>query len=146
MKKLYFILVSLFIVNGTIALWVQQNSGTDANLHSVHFPSVDTGYVVVDSGTILKTSDGGWYVGLTDLLSKSNTFKIYPNPTSTHVTIETVAVTTPTTLSISNLHRQEIITRQITEPITQIDISSLPSGIYFVRLTGERIVQVEKNN
>ena len=39
---------------------------------------------------------------------------------------------------------QQLITRQITEPKTQIDISNLPSGVYFVRLAGERMVKVGK--
>jgi len=68
-------------------------------------------------------------------------FRLYPNPTSTNITIETPA---QSQLSILNLHGQELITRQITEPKTQIDISSLPAGVYFVRLTGERTVKVGK--
>jgi len=37
-----------------------------------------------------------------------------------------------------------IITRQITEPTTTIDIRALPSGVYVVRVTGERTVEVGK--
>jgi photosystem II stability/assembly factor-like uncharacterized protein len=59
MKKLYFIIVALFLVNGVLAQWVAQNSGTTSNLNSVYFPDVNTGYTVGDSGTILKTTDGG---------------------------------------------------------------------------------------
>ena len=36
-----------------------QLSGTSAILHSIFFPSVDTGYASGSSGTILKTTDGG---------------------------------------------------------------------------------------
>jgi hypothetical protein len=43
-----------------------------------------------------------------------------------------------------NLHGQALIIRQITEPKTILDISNLPSGFYFVRLTGERTVEVGK--
>jgi hypothetical protein len=43
-----------------------------------------------------------------------------------------------------NLNGQVILTRQITEPKTPLDISSLPSGVYFVRLTGESTVEVGK--
>jgi hypothetical protein len=43
-----------------------------------------------------------------------------------------------------NLNGQELISRLITEPKTIIDISTLPSGIYFVRVTGEKTVEVGK--
>ena len=39
--------------------WYQQNSGTTANLNSVHFEDVNNGWAVGDSGTIIYTSDGG---------------------------------------------------------------------------------------
>ena len=42
------------------------------------------------------------------------------------------------------LSGQEIITRPITEPKTQIDINNLPSGVYFVRLTNDKTVEVGK--
>jgi hypothetical protein len=43
-----------------------------------------------------------------------------------------------------NLSGQQLITRQITEPKTQIDISTLPSGVYIVKVIGEKGVQVGK--
>jgi photosystem II stability/assembly factor-like uncharacterized protein len=41
------------------AQWVQQNSGTTRNLHGISFTDVNTGTVVGDSGTILRTTNGG---------------------------------------------------------------------------------------
>jgi len=121
--------------------WVTQNSGTDVNLYSVHFPSVDTGYAVGDSGTILKTTNGGLYVGLKDLSSKSNNLKIYPNPSSTKVTIET---TTKGQLFILNLNGEQLLVQEITGTKTQLDVSNLSSGIYFLKATGEKAVQFGK--
>jgi hypothetical protein len=43
-----------------------------------------------------------------------------------------------------NLNGQQLITRQITEPKTQLDISNLPSGVYFVRLMDDKTVRVVK--
>jgi hypothetical protein len=76
-----------------------------------------------------------------DEVSTGNTFSIYPNPTSSHITIETPSIGH---LTILNLNGQEIITRQITGPKTQLDISNLPGGVYFVRLTNDRTVTVGK--
>jgi hypothetical protein len=36
------------------------------------------------------------------------------------------------------------MTRQITSPKTQIDISNLPNGVYFVRLTNDKTMEVGK--
>lgn len=121
--------------------WITEYSGTTSSLHSVYFPSIDTGYIVGDSGIILKTTNGGYPVGMNDLSSKSSTLKTYPNPTSTEVTIESP---TKGQLSILNLCGKQLINRQITEPKTVIDISNLPSGVYFGRATGEKMVQVGK--
>ena len=76
-----------------------------------------------------------------DNKANDNAFSIYPNPASSEVTIESI---TKGQLSILNLSGQPFITRQITEPKTQIVISNLPSGVYFVRVTGERTVEMAK--
>jgi len=76
-----------------------------------------------------------------DEISIGNTFSIYPNPTSSQITIESPSIGY---LTILNLNGQEIITRQITRPKTQFDISNLPGGVYFVRLTNDRTVTVGK--
>lgn len=59
MKKLFTLLFAVGLINSVNAQWVLQNSGTTHDLWSVHFTDSNTGYVVGDSGTILKTSDGG---------------------------------------------------------------------------------------
>jgi gluconolactonase len=71
-------------------------------------------------------------------------FEIYPNPASDKITIETTANQTIGELSIFNINRQDVITRQINGSMMQLDISNLSSGIYFVRLTAEKEVQVGK--
>jgi len=60
---------------------------------------------------------------------------MYPNPATNKITVETFAIPTKSQLSIMNLSGQQLITRQIIEPKTQIDISTLPEGVYFFRLT-----------
>ena len=52
-------MIVLFLMNGAMAQWFPQNSGTTKRLRSVYFTDVNTGYVVGDSGTILKTTNGG---------------------------------------------------------------------------------------
>ena len=56
-QNLFFFLMVTQICFGQ---WYQQNSGTTKNLHAVQFINSNTGWVVGDSGTILKTIDGGF--------------------------------------------------------------------------------------
>lgn len=62
-KSLLFIVVTFCIVffnTKTVdAQWTKQDSGVGGTLSSVYFTDVNTGYVVGDYGTILKTSNGG---------------------------------------------------------------------------------------
>ena len=81
---------------------------------------------------------------MTELSLKTNSLTIYPNPALNLVTIETSEPPTNGQLTILNLTGQNLITRQISEPKTVIDISNLPSGVYFVRLTNEKTVAVGK--
>jgi photosystem II stability/assembly factor-like uncharacterized protein len=111
-------------------------------LLSVNFANDSTGYAVGSDGTILKTTNGGGYpVGINDHHQTVNTLTIYPNPAFTNITIETP---TKGFLSIINISGQQLLKQTITEPKTTIDVSGFKSGVYFVRLTGERAVQVGK--
>jgi hypothetical protein len=82
------------------------------------------------------------YIGFSE--KQESRLSLYPNPTTGKIIIETSATLTKSHLSIINLSGQEFITRQITELKTKIDISNLPSGVYFVRLTNVKTVEVEK--
>jgi Secretion system C-terminal sorting domain len=78
-----------------------------------------------------------------DELSESR-LSLYPNPATDKITIVSIATPIQSQLSIMNLNGKELTTRQITQPQTQIDISNLPSGVYFVRLTSDRTVEMGK--
>jgi len=69
---------------------------------------------------------------------------LYPNPAIDKITIKTSSTSTSSHVTIMNLNGQKLITRQITKPKTQLDISNLPSGVYFVRITSERKMEAGK--
>ena len=78
-------------------------------------------------------------------ISQSEILFIYPNPSSTQITIE--LPTTPqkkTLLTIYNINGQQLITQPIAEPQTVIDVSGLPSGVYFVKVTDDKKVMIGK--
>jgi hypothetical protein len=101
----------------------------------------------------IQTNKDGWMIGeisstgifegidekfVNDLIS------IFPNPAIDKITIETSGVVKESYLEIVNIEGQKLMTSQITQSQTQIDISSLPSGVYFVRLTNDKTVELGK--
>jgi photosystem II stability/assembly factor-like uncharacterized protein len=127
------------------ALWDTLPNGTLNDLHSVFFTNKNTGYAVGALGTILKTSNGGGYPeGLNNLSPNSNTLIVYPNPSSDLVTIESSVILTHGHLSIMNLTGQEVLTKEVNQPKIRLDISNLPSGVYFVRLINNGTVEEGK--
>jgi hypothetical protein len=73
-----------------------------------------------------------------------NLFSMFPNPSSTQITIEIPEISHRSLITIMNLNGQELIQYQITDPKTVIEITNLPRGVYFVRLTNDRTVEIEK--
>ena len=146
MKKFYILFIALFTLNIANAQWITLSRGTDNPLNSVYFPTADTGYVVGWGGTILKTINGGGSpAGIFDKPLTTEYLKIYPNPSSTTITISTP--TTPNKnifMTIFNINGQALLSRQITEPIINVDVSGLPQGVYFVKVTDDRTVKVGK--
>jgi photosystem II stability/assembly factor-like uncharacterized protein len=110
-------------------------------LLSVNFPDAGTGYVVGRGGTIFKTENGGGPVGVGETKNATNSLKLYPNPTSGNLTIEAPE---KGTLSVFNLNGMLLMQRELLEPTTLIDVNTLQSGVYLLKLVGVKGVQVEK--
>jgi photosystem II stability/assembly factor-like uncharacterized protein len=126
--------------------WLDQISGTTNGLNSVYFTDANTGYIVGDDGTILKTTNGGGLpVGINNRSLTSNAIKIYPNPSSTTITISMPATPDKNTfMTINNINGQALLSRQITEQQTVVDVSGLNVGVYFVKVADDRTVKVGK--
>jgi hypothetical protein len=73
-------------------------------------------------------------------------FSIYPNPAENKImiTFVTPGISPGTCISITAPCGQEILHQPIIGPAEEIDISNLPTGMYFVRLTNNRTMQVRK--
>jgi photosystem II stability/assembly factor-like uncharacterized protein len=134
--------IILKTTNGGID-WFTLSSETNYCLRSVFFLDANTGYVVGDGGTILKTTNGG-LAGLYEIGTSSKFLKIFPNPATDKITISSPAITGNTLLSIFNVSGEKVVERRLTDNETQIDISTLPRGVYFVRLQNEKMVEVGK--
>jgi photosystem II stability/assembly factor-like uncharacterized protein len=59
MKKIYILLISVFVVSTAQSQWVAQVSGITSALNSIFFTDASNGYAVGDAGKILKTTNGG---------------------------------------------------------------------------------------
>lgn len=74
-----------------------------------------------------------------------NKLLIYPNPSSSQFTIELPnAPQKNTFLTLCNLNGQVLITQPITKPQTVVDVSALPSGVYFVKVDDDEKVMRRK--
>jgi photosystem II stability/assembly factor-like uncharacterized protein len=120
--------------------WFLTYSGQNF-FRSVFFINDDLGYAVGDTGIILKTINGGGQEGIIDHNQTTNTVAFYPNPSSDKFNIET---SIEGYLSIQNLSGQELLNQTIFKPSTQIYITNLPSGVYFMRFMNDKTVQVRK--
>jgi hypothetical protein len=101
------------------------------------------------NGTKVTSGDSTYYyfhtvLGINELKPQGRNITVYPNPATDKITIESSANQTKSQLTILNLNGQQVFTCQISEPKTQIDITNLPSGVYFVRLTNDKTVEVGK--
>jgi len=80
-------------------------------------------------------------VGINNLMMRLESITVYPNPASANITIES---TIKGSLCILNSSGQVILQQELAEPTITIDVSSLPGGIYLIRVMGEKKVLVGK--
>ena len=71
-------------------------------------------------------------------------FSVFPNPAMDRITIDLPVEEQGKQLEVVDLTGKVTITHALTEYKTQLDISTLPAGIYFVRVAGDNTVQVVK--
>ncbi|MBR1513015.1 MAG: T9SS type A sorting domain-containing protein [Bacteroidales bacterium] len=69
----------------------------------------------------------------------SRTLTVYPNPTNGVLFVQTLRATSlpAETYRITNLMGQTLLAGQITNENQQINVSSLPQGMYFITIAGE---------
>jgi len=77
----------------------------------------------------------------TKLFFTESSFSIYPNPTDGKIIFETTGEGYFSILSFSG---KQLLQQEITEPTTKIDVSTLPSSVYFIRYQNENTVQIGK--
>ncbi len=71
-------------------------------------------------------------------------FNIYPNPATDHLIVETNPGTSESTIQILNLNGQELVKQIVQTKKIKIDIRDLPGGMYIVKLTSDKAIEVRK--
>jgi hypothetical protein len=126
---------------------------TDVLIESRSVPSVVGvgNYLIVAGGQndygILTSFVEIFYDQLTDVDSqpeKNEYFRANPNPSNDRITISQPSITENTQLSIFNISGEKVMERQLTSSETQLDISALLQGVYFVWVQDEQRVEVKK--
>jgi len=126
--------------------WADQNSGVSygafhgRTLYSVYFIDDHTGFVVGDSGTILKTSNSG--VGIVEEKSQDLIFNIYPNPTNEVINIS-VKNSKNNCISIYNLLGEEVYSGMFNGIRATINCK-LAGGVYYIQLTNSEENRTKK--
>ena len=138
---------TLMKFNGTDWVYVGPAgfSAGDADYPSLALSPTGAAYLgFVDGGngyraTVMKYDSVA--VGISD--KQISPVTIYPNPATDQITVE-VSLTGAGNIIIETVAGKELIKTPLAAPLTSIDIRNLPIGVYFVRLTFDKTVQVQK--
>ena len=75
----------------------------------------------------------------------NSSIKIYPNPASDHLTIETTPDIDKGTIVIYNINGQKIIEQIVKESNTEIDTHNLTTGVYIVKVSNaDKLIEEKK--
>lgn len=139
----------LYLLPGTYYFGIQQQTNQPLNIgFDKNNDHIDALYYDIGNGWQKSTIPGGGslminpemgctvptVVGIKDLTNNLLSFSIYPNPANESITVSTGnLILDNTILSITNSIGQLVYTEAFVNK-QQINISSLPNGIYFVQL------------
>ena len=114
------------------------------DVSSIAIDGNGTKWLVIYFGGLAVFNENGTPVSVKENITSINNVILYPNPSNDKITISLPAITGNSQLSIFNVSGEKVLERQLHESETQLDISALPRGVYFVRVQSERKVEVVK--
>jgi hypothetical protein len=109
---------------------------------SLAFSPIGQSYIAYQDWSVEGNATVMYYnapVGINEI--QESGLSLYPNPASKVITIEITGEFIKSHLSITNIEGQELIAQAISESKTQLDISRLPNGVYFVRLANDKSIK-----
>ena len=139
--------------NGTILQyngkqWKQQQSPTNYNLRNVYFSDSTNGWIVGDYRTLLHTTSGGeiWTDIKNPKVQTSNIkVQIYPNPASSLIVVSCPLIENKSVeISIYDLLGKKILSQNTNAEKTQVDVSTIVDGIYFLKASSNSFSKTQK--
>ena len=109
--------------------WIQINS-VSASMYDAHF-------AIVEYACKADTNEKN---GAKD----NSVFKIHPNPSKDIISVVLPDSVQLAVAYISGINCREIIKKVLRDRISQMDISALPAGVYFIKIVSNNIVDIEK--
>ena len=130
---------------------------TDADIHpefmcidqngNIYFSTYDVRLVRKVTNYNLGLLSAGFACGFTsvrEIAKESDNAEIYPNPTIDELHIKTTPGLSNGEMIMTNSMGQIMLQQQITKADTDVPVSRLPAGVYFVIFRGEYGVKVER--
>jgi hypothetical protein len=82
--------------------------------------------------------------GINNINNENSLLRVYPNPASDYIIIEAGRISDDGTISVMNGQGQEILTRKVDSFKTDIQLNTLSSGVYFVKLISDKGISIAK--
>ncbi|MCX6189858.1 MAG: T9SS type A sorting domain-containing protein [Bacteroidetes bacterium] len=117
--------------------WREQLCPVNAPLNDIKFTDDGkVGLIVGDSGTILRTENGGGtsFVGVNSSKIKSPNFNLYPNPANNQLIIVNYQLPIHSTYSIYTIQGKLLQEGLVQENETIMDIHKYHPGLYFITI------------
>jgi len=133
--------------------WTRQTSNTNIYISDIFFLNENTGWIVGDSGLVLRTTTGGTtFIKniCAEIPSEHSLSQNYPNPFNPETRIRySIKMSAPVTLKVYDVLGKEVRTlvNENQAPGTYeavFDASRIPSGVYYYRLTAEGYSETRK--
>jgi OOP family OmpA-OmpF porin len=110
-------------------------------------PSYAAAYYYIDDISVYELSTDSascfYGVGISEM-QMGNGISIYPNPVNDKLVVKSSEFRSKTEIIIYNLIGEKIYDSEIRNAKTEIDVSTLPKGIYFVQLKSEKKTSSQK--
>lgn len=131
--------------------YLSNNNGTTFNYFFNGLSNYDLTSIVICGSNLFisSTVDGVWKFPITiatsvnETLSENN-IELFPNPISNQFTVKPSNNNEPVSVSISNIQGQVLKTIELKDSESIIDISSLNSGVYIIKLSGKNFSKTQK--
>jgi photosystem II stability/assembly factor-like uncharacterized protein len=139
--------------------WITHNINTTRSLSKVYFSSANTGWIIGDSGTILKTTNGGITIGInpvSKIIPKDFSLsQNYPNPfnPTTKIRFDIPQAVGRGDRSVK-MRVYDLLGRELSVLVNEelnagtyevdFDGSDLPSGVYYYKLATGSYTQTKK--